>query len=508
MNKGRGAVDILEEAVNLLRAAPAPAVVAYLAGAVPFLVALLFFLNDMTHSPFASEHLMTGSLALAALYIWKNVWQAIFSASLFRRLSPGSQRRGSLWRLILVEATLQPASLIVPLPFPWTVAFFRNVSLFAALGHPDPLRVAARQAVLWTRQNWAILSMVTLAALLIFGNTLVAIILLPQLARSFLGIEGDFARAGSHIFNWGTVGVAAALAWLVIDPLLDAVYVLRCFYGESLTTGEDLRAALRRAVAAAVMLLATLPAARAQTNSTAQSIDPVKLDRSIDEVIHRREFTWRTPQAPGPEPEGRWVGWVRSASDLVHRAWDYVRRVIEEWLRQNPEKESAGNGAPVTRRMLELLIALVVALIVGASVAFYLRKRGPVVAAKSVTAAVPSINLADGSLTADQLSEAAWMRLADEWIAKGDSRLAMRALYQAGLNYLAQRGLVSIRKWKSGLDYRRELERRARSKPDARAVFASHNAQFEQIWYGLHAANREMVVAFAADLARMKASLE
>ena len=138
MNNERGAIEILEESVNLLRAAPASAHVAYLAGAVPFLVALLFFLNDMTHSPFASEHLVTGSLALAALYVWKNVWQAIFTASLFRRLSPGSQRRGRIRRLILIEAALQPVSLVVPLPFPWTVAFFRNVSLFAALGHPDP----------------------------------------------------------------------------------------------------------------------------------------------------------------------------------------------------------------------------------------------------------------------------------------------------------------------------------------------------------------------------------
>ena len=140
MKNSRGAIDVLEEAVQLLRAAPASAHLTYLAGAVPFILALLFFWNDMTHSAFASEHLVTGSLALAVLFIWKNVWQAMFNVRLFRVLSPGSAQSGNLWRLILVEATIQPVSLLIPLPFPWLVAFFRNASLFTALGEPDPMR--------------------------------------------------------------------------------------------------------------------------------------------------------------------------------------------------------------------------------------------------------------------------------------------------------------------------------------------------------------------------------
>jgi len=504
MSRQPTASDILEEAVNLLRRAPAAALVAYLIGAVPFIVALLFFLNDMLHSPFAAAQALTGSLALAALFVWKNVWQAIFAARLFQTLSPGAARSGRLWRLVWMEAALQPVNLLLPLPFPWAVAFFRNVSLFAALGVADPLRSAARQAVLWTRQNWTILFFITIAALVIFLNALVAIIVLPGLTRSFLGIEGEFARAGNHIFNAGTIAAAAALAWLAIDPLLDAVYVLRCFYGESIKTGEDLRAALRRAVAALVLLIAIFPAARAQTGS----IDPAQLGRSIDQVVHRREFTWRAPQAAGPEPEGRWVGWVRAAGDLAHRGWDYLKRVIEEWLRQNPQKEAPGKGSPVTRHMLETLIALVIALIVGAAVTFYLRRRKPAVAAKPVAAATPAIDLTDHSLTSDRMPEAGWQELASEWMAKGELRLAMRALYLAKLSFLAGRGLVSIRSSKSGLEYRRELERRARSKPEISALFAENNAQFEAVWYGFHQTDVEAVSEFSEALTRMKASLE
>src|SRR5882724_8732413 len=115
MNRQRSAIDILEQAVNLLRAAPLAAVVAYLTGAIPFTLGLLFFLVDMSHSPFASEYLGIASLGLAALYIWKNVWQAVFAAKLYHVLSPRDMRSGSIAKLIAMQAALQPAGLMLML---------------------------------------------------------------------------------------------------------------------------------------------------------------------------------------------------------------------------------------------------------------------------------------------------------------------------------------------------------------------------------------------------------
>src|SRR5947208_2892647 len=106
------AIEILEQAVSLLRNAPAAAIAAYLTGAGPFVVGVLFFLNDMTRGAFAYDHLATWSLALAGLYIWKNVWQAMFAARLYETLSPGSRGRLSL-KLVLIQAALQPAGIIV-----------------------------------------------------------------------------------------------------------------------------------------------------------------------------------------------------------------------------------------------------------------------------------------------------------------------------------------------------------------------------------------------------------
>jgi hypothetical protein len=485
--------------VNLLRGAPLRAVVVYLTGTVPFVLALLFFLNDMMRGPVAFEHLGTASLGLAVLYVWKNVWQAVFARQLYETLSP-THGRVPVLRLIAVQAALQPVGLVVMLPFPWVVAFFRNVGLFTALGVPDPLGTARRQAMLWTRQSWGVLALMTLGALLVFLNVLIMVALLPQLARSFLGIEGDLARLGGRILNTATLAVAAGLAWMAIDPLLDAVYVLRCFYGESMATGEDLRSALRKAIATVAMLLALIGVA---PRTAMAQVDPVKLDKTINEVIHRREFTWRAPRTPGVEPQGKWVGWVRTAADVIDRGWKWVKTLIRELLRQKPEVETEGKDAPVTRRLLEGLITVAVALIAGA-LYFFLRRQPAAVNAQAVTLAAPAVDLADEAVTADQMPESSWLKLAEEWLAKGDCRLALRAMHLAALNYLSQRGLVSIQKWKSTLDYRRELERRAKSRPEIGSLFGSNVLIFERGWYGRHAVSREMVEAFATGLAQIR----
>src|SRR5580700_12235638 len=108
MRRERDAIGILEEAVNLLRRAPLSTIVIYMTGAIPFTLALLFFLGDMTRNPFAAEHLGTWSLGVAALYVWKQVWQGMFAGRLFEVLSPGTSRLGGWLRLIAIQGAIQP----------------------------------------------------------------------------------------------------------------------------------------------------------------------------------------------------------------------------------------------------------------------------------------------------------------------------------------------------------------------------------------------------------------
>ncbi len=497
MKNQQTSIDILEEAVGLLRSAPLDTTLTYFIGAVPLTLGFLFFLADMNRSPYASEHLPWASLGLALLYVWKNSWQALFMAKLYRIVSPSETDPASPLQASLMQSALQPLGLVVPLPFPWITAFFRNVALYAALGRADALSAARRQSVYATRQNWGVLTIVALGGLLLFLNVLATIVALPQLGRSLLGIEGDLARLGNGILNLTTVSVAVAITWFAIDPLLDAVYVLRCFYGESVATGADLRAALKRAttmVAIAIVMI---------TGVHAQSIDEKKLDRAIDQVVHQREFTWRSPRPAGAEPQGKWVSWYRSTMQKIQDGWDWIWLKIRQWMKRDESTRGGAKEAIVNRKAMLALIAAIVALVTAGVLLFFLkRKRTPIITATSAPA-IP-VNLADESLTADRLPESEWLALADEWMNKGDFRLALRAMYLAALNYLSARELVSLRRWKSGLDYRRELSRRARSKPELPAKFSQNVAIFEAGWYGRHPVDRAMAEALAHGFDEMR----
>jgi hypothetical protein len=509
----RGGLDILEEAVGLLRDAPASALLIYLMGAVPFLLAMLFFFSDMTRSPFARERLGEQSLLVAVLFIWKRIWQAVFAAQLHERMSGRGVEPGNLARLTAIQCALQPlraialpVCLLATVPLPWAVAFFRNVGLFAAMGDPDPVGTARRQASLWGRQNWIILSVAFGAWLVLFLNVMVVLFLIPQLGRSFLGIEGLVAKSGPLIFNNITFAAAGVLAWLAIDPLLEAAYVLRAFYGASVTSGEDLRAALQRvaALVALVVMMLSVPAMAQQPVAPANTIDSGRLDRSIDEVIHRREFTWRSARAADPDVEKEWPGWFQSAVRAVRKAIDWLDEKIKKWFESNRRENSVGDKGG-ERPPIELWsAALALALVAGIVALFLRRRRAKPADATPVSVPVTAVNLADDSVTADQLPESSWLQLAQEWLGKGDYRLAMRALYLAGLKYLGERGLVSIRKSKTGLEYGRELERRARASssvlPEVAPIFRANNELFERGWYGQHVVDREQVEAFAAGL--------
>ena len=519
----RNALQLLEASVELLRSQPAATIALFLLGSVPFSAGLLYFATDMARNPFASERLPFESLLVAILLVWKSVWQGCFAARMYSHLSLSEPPRVPWIRLIAIQAAFQPLSLIllpiafvIALPFPASVAFFRGLGLYTALGGERPSNVASQHARLWMRQNCLLLTFVSLAGLLVFANVLIAIALLPQLGRSFLGIEGEFARLGIGILNFYTLAVSVTVTWLIVDPLLEAAYVLRCFYGQSQSSGQDLSVALRRAVASAalavILLLAfgTTPLS-AQPKPSAeehQTVDVQRLDNSIHEVIRQREYAWRTARAPGEEPEGKWVGWIRGVWRAISDAADWVYKNIRDWFKSDQETSNgdAGFGGVPP---LKLWMALAALALTGGALALFLSRRTPAKVRPTSVATVSVVNIADDSVTADQLSESSWLALAQELLATGDCRLALRALYLGGLNHLSELQLVSIRRWKTGHDYRSELERRARARNSALApaitqVFTQCVRRFEQGWYGRHPVERTDVEQLASGLEEMR----
>ena len=77
-NTQKGAIEIIEEAVHLLRFSPPGLLLTYYAGTLPFVLGFLFFLGDMSRSAFASNYCTEAALGVSALFIWMKCWHSIF----------------------------------------------------------------------------------------------------------------------------------------------------------------------------------------------------------------------------------------------------------------------------------------------------------------------------------------------------------------------------------------------------------------------------------------------
>jgi hypothetical protein len=253
IDPGRGSLDLLEEAVHLLRQTPVQVLFLYFIGSFPLILGLLYFWADMSRGPFAHRHVEEAAFGVALLYIWMKCWQSVFCARLHSHLLGQSPEKYSLkriWNLVSTQTILQPFSLfllpfsflILP-PFGWTFAFFQNLLVTGNGDDPDLRRVTRtswRLASQWPAQNHRLLLVLELFAVVVLINIAVLMIMIPLLLRILLGIETIFTLSGMHIFNTTFLAVAFAFTYLCIDPLIAVVYTLRCFYGESIETGADL----------------------------------------------------------------------------------------------------------------------------------------------------------------------------------------------------------------------------------------------------------------------------
>jgi len=257
--QGRPALDLIEEAVHLLRTAPAAAWAAYYIGSLSFVLGVLYFLADMSRSPFARQHVVEAALGVGGLFIWMKFWQALFARRMRAHISGETPARLSVKRccdILCLQATLQPTGLLVlplatisVLPLPWVYAFYQNLTALADADAPGARAMfgqAARHAGLWPRQNSLALLCLAAFGFFVLLNCAIASAALPALLKSGFGMETVFSRGGTALLNTTFFATMLGVAYLCVDPILKTVYVLRCFYGESIQSGADLRAELQR----------------------------------------------------------------------------------------------------------------------------------------------------------------------------------------------------------------------------------------------------------------------
>ena len=528
------ALDLLEEAVHLLRRAPLSVHLCYYMGAIPFVLGLLYFWSDMSRGAFAYDRIAGSSLELALLFVWMKCWQSIASTKLRAFLSASEESRwtvGRLWRLVIMQGALQPTALLLRIPvlskigrFTCVRAFYENAVILGD-GSTVSLRElsgnASRLAGLWRKQNFRLQLWLQLFGIVVWLNVALLMFCMPYLLRMFTGIETAFTQSAYTIFNTTFLAISIGCTYLCVNPVTKAAYVLRCFYGESLHSGDDLRLGLRRAVAAAataLLLLICAPAVRADTAPPAPAagtnrIKPETLDDSITRVLKRDEFAWRLPRQAAPDTsENFFSRFLDDVGRTVNRCLETVRKwwrqFLERWFRDrdSSERESTGSSMGDMRGVLVFMLWVVGAVVVLLLVWLIWAnrhgfRRRPRLKAQTV-AVVPDLNSED--VVASQLPEDEWLKMAREMIEQGELRLAIRALYLATLAHLGLRELISIARYKSNRDYQRELRRHAAGQRDLLNAFGESVSIFEEVWYGAHATTGEVVRQFSANIERIK----
>jgi hypothetical protein len=544
--RGRKAMGLVEEAVHLVRLAPGAVLAGYYFGSLPFVLGLLYFWADMSRSPYAGGHLAGSAFGLALLFLWMKFWQAVFANNLRAQISAAAPPRWTVRRcvrLFIIQAALQPSAAIalpvaaaIAFPFGWIYAFYQNVTALAdgEIQEVMPvLKNSWRQCALWPLQNHGILLIMSLFGLCVFLNLVMVCLSLPELLKTLLGVESVYSQSPFSMLNTTFFAAMFGLTYLCVDPIMKAVYVLRCFYGESLQSGEDLKAELKqflpsaKPALAALVLLLSLVATPAQDTSTAPAapppagaephISPPQLDRAIDETIHQPKYTWRLPREKMAKdtsttngPVARFFERAMTAiRDFVKGIFEWIGKVLDKMFRRSASSSGGGgkNGTSwigsLQGLLFVLLIILVSALVIFICRVWYRSYRPPAPVVGEAIAVVPDI--ADENVGADQLPEDGWIKLGRELLERGEFRLAMRAFYFASLTHLAARGLISIAKFKSNRDYERELRRRSHSLPEVLSLFGDNVAVFDRSWYGLHEVNPGLVDEFRARVERIKA---
>ena len=259
--KPPGGLLIIDHAFYLLRRGATKLLPAYYIGSLPFVLGLLFFWTDMSRSADAHHHLGLSSLGVAVLYIWMKCWQSVFAIrtrDLLLGREAGNHDKIDLSNLIATQTILQSASFIIlpiasvlALPFGWCYAFFQNVTA-APPDHGKSLKTvwqfAWQQAKLWPRQNHIILAIMSIFSLAVLINLALAVFMFPYLIKKFLGTETIFTLSGINALNTTFWAVVFALTYLCLDPIIKTAYTLRCYYGESLKSGTDIKTELSQCV--------------------------------------------------------------------------------------------------------------------------------------------------------------------------------------------------------------------------------------------------------------------
>ena len=530
-------IRMIEETVHLLRSAPVALLAGYYLGSVPFVLGLLYFCTHMSRSAHANEHSAMAAAGLAFLFVWMKFWQTVFTLQVRAQISDEIKYRWTLGRITSIAATqaliqstrliVMPIAGLLVIPYGFCFAFYQNATAYVThdVQHlKSTCKWAWSQAMLWPRQNHLLIGIFWMFGVVIFVNVSITAFMIPQLLKTLLGIESMFTVTGLRMLLNTTFWMAmSAMTYLLLDPFIKTAYVLRCFYGSALESGEDLKTEFHRTLtgsrksAAVILMVVLCITPLASFADQRDSVSPEQLDSAIEQIMNRPEFSWRMPREiigkETKEVKGPLEAAIEWLLDMIGKVFRSIGKWITKFIKwlENllPEPDSkpaasTGNWMTPVRIGLILLLLLLLAVLSFAFTRIWSRFRSGS-SARISTVAVPVLDLNDEEIKADDLPANRWLALAKELTTKGDLRLAMRALNLATLAHLAQQDMITIETYKSDREYEKELNRRAHEREELCLIFAKNLTIFERVWYGMYRIAQSDFEQFAANQKRISA---
>lgn len=527
-----GALQILEEAFHLLRTTDLRNYWALYLGMVPFAIALMVLVADMSRRSGEDGTIAILSAILVLSYFWMRFCQAKFCAGLWETISPGIveplktgrkfPRLAAYWCIQAFHGPLVIVGLFLAIPFGWIIAALENSSVLVLTrdDSDSPLRSLVNDSLRYSNYQWAqnhgILLTFFFVTLFSWMNLVGTCLVIPMLAESIFGIDSVFSlNPIAAIANTTFVLGSVLLTWMVISPMMMAAYTLRCFYAESRSTGSDIlsrlsacrksrtqadgSAALSKVAVIALVFAIQASAINTAIAEEAQVAGVDELREEIGQTLQQPKYRWKLPRHLQDEDEEE-KGWVAeqlngialSVRTAMEKAGDMIEAMFDRLSDQsdepNEKKSQIDTGffRSLGSTLSISLMVVVAGLLVWLGFIAYRKYKGSEKVRATDQGSSGPIDLESEDIVATQLPEDEWMRLAKEQMAKGERRLAIRALFLATLANLGDRGLLRIARFKSNRDYSRELEMRARQEISLREAFSENTTVFERAWYGLH----------------------
>ena len=376
----RSSLQILEEAFHLLRSVDVKYFLILFLGTTTFAGGLLFFIADMSRSGLARETVIPSSLGVTALYFWMRYCQVKFCEGLWKTINHGSSASilgtlqfRNLSALLLIQALHIPlmlAGLLFVIPLGWIIATLQNSTVlaftkdFGRRSFRGLLKSSLRNSHYEWGQNHGILVVLLFVSLFVWLNVVGTCLGLTTFGKAFFGIESAFTLSPlAALLNSTFLVGTFLLTYLVISPVMKAVYVLRCFYAESRVTGEDLlsRLASCRAIrkrsprelsmrdktSQAVMIAVIFCCLSGWVGALSADENPPSraFESELSETFKQKKYQWQLSRRVDAELAGSEEGWLARRMRELAEATQELLRSINQWfdeMLENTRRDAAG----------------------------------------------------------------------------------------------------------------------------------------------------------------------